>query len=490
MHIIDLFEKRERAIYQLFLLLRSKEKEITIRDASQCLELSRSTLLRYIETFTEEAVANGLGFTFQISNEDIQMEREAGLSLQDFIAYLCRSSIKYQILLYLFEKNEFSIPKLSQELLISEATLNRQLASLNKMLQSFEISIRSGRLKGSELQIRYFYYQLFWQTSSNVHWQADRIFRQQKKYVPIFERFYQSPFNPRQSNQMALWLMIVYKRMRLKDLDFQDCYRLIAPYKQHKFYLHLRNLFLTLSQQFSASFQEGDTMSVFAFLFSQGILEAHQLEQLLGFGGPIMEATTWGFKQIKIFLQTDLPVEEGALYHLNQVFSHLYFFTSHIENDLKTLNEYDHRLQEVAQTILTRVNKEIYGRNKDTYLLHHTVSLLELFTYVMQVEPTIVQIGFSSSYPSVISYPILQTLQEELEANRSITIEYFDETKTYDLIISYDYPLESENIFYLYGSPSPQDLQQLKKMISVLHKEKLEQSTRLIEKSYFLIDRR
>lgn len=490
MHIIDLFEKRERAIYQLFLFLRSKEKESSIREASQFLDLSRSTLLRYVDSFTEEATADGLGLTFLISNEDIKVKRNAGLSIQDLLSYLCRSSLKYQILLYLFEKNEFSIPGLSQELLISEATLNRQLASLNKMIQSFEISIRNGRLKGSELQIRYFYYQLFWQTFSNAHLQADRIFREQTRYVPIFERFYQSPFNPRQSHQMALWLMIVYKRMRLKDLDFQACYRLIAPYKEHKFYLHLRNLFLTLSQQFSASFQEGDTMSVFAFLFSQGILEAHQLEQLLGFGGPIMEATTWGFKQIKLFLQTDIPVAEGELYHLNQVFSHLYFFTSYIENELKVLDEYDCRLQEVAQTILEKVNKDIYGRKKGGYLLHHTLSLLELFTYVMQVEPTHVQIGFASSYPSVISYPILQILQEELEANRSIIIEYFEEEKTYDLVISYDYPLEAKQIFYLYGRPSPQDLQQLKKIISILHKEKLEQSKRLIEKSYFFIERR
>ena len=108
----------------------------------------------------------------------------------------------------------------------------------------------------------------------------------------------------------------------------------------------------------------------------------------------------------------------------------------------------------------------------------------------MQVEPTHVQIGFASSYPSVISYPILQILQEELEANRSIIIEYFEEEKTYDLVISYDYPLEAKQIFYLYGRPSPQDLQQLKKIISILHKEKLEQSKRLIEKSYFFIERR
>ena len=137
MHIIDLFEKRERAIYQLFLFLRSKEKESSIREASQFLDLSRSTLLRYVDSFTEEATADGLGLTFLISNEDIKVKRNAGLSIQDLLSYLCRSSLKYQILLYLFEKNEFSIPGLSQELLISEATLNRQLASLNKMIHLF-----------------------------------------------------------------------------------------------------------------------------------------------------------------------------------------------------------------------------------------------------------------------------------------------------------------------------------------------------------------
>lgn len=490
LYISELFEKRERSIYQLFLLLRIHDGIVSIKEACHVLDISKSTLLRYIETFCEEASSDKIGLQIRLHNEELHLQRDANLSRQELLYYLCQSSLKFQILLYLFEKNEFSIPSLSQELLISEATLNRQLSSLNKLLKGFEISIRSGKWKGSELQIRYFYFQLFWLTFPVASLEQDRVFKEQLRYLPIFERFYHSKLNPRQSHQMALWLMIVYKRMRLKDLDFQACYRLIAPYKDHKFYRNLRNLFLTLSQQFSASFQEGDTMSVFAFLFSQGILEAHQLEQLLGFGGPIMEATTWGFKQLKLSLKTELPVEESELYHLNQVFSHLYFFTCSLESELGDIDVYDKRLQLAARNIVETVYRDIYGRKNAICLDSHCLSLLELFSYLMQVEPTIVQVGLASSYPAIVTYPILHMLQQELESNRSIVIEPLQENKVYDFIICHDYLLEGETVYQLYGRPSSHDLQQLKQIISHLRKEKIEQAKRLVERSYFLIERR
>ena len=161
-HILDLLEKRERAIYQLFLLLRKSVAPIGIKEVAQELHLSKSTLLRYIESFSEEVEQFGL--FFQIKEEEIVLQREANLSSQDLFAYLFRTSIKYQILLYFFDKNECSIPMLAQDLLLSEATLNRHLSTLNKVLKEFQVSIRNGRLRGSELQIRYFYYQLFWLT--------------------------------------------------------------------------------------------------------------------------------------------------------------------------------------------------------------------------------------------------------------------------------------------------------------------------------------
>ncbi len=55
-------------------------------------------------------------------------EEKASLSLHRILAYLCQTSTKYQIIVYLSDKEEVSIQQLAQELLISEATLNRHLA--------------------------------------------------------------------------------------------------------------------------------------------------------------------------------------------------------------------------------------------------------------------------------------------------------------------------------------------------------------------------
>lgn len=487
MHILDLLEKRERAIYQLFLLLRKSVAPIGIKEVAQELHLSKSTLLRYIESFSEEVEQFGL--FFQIKEEEIVLQREANLSSQDLFAYLFRTSIKYQILLYFFDKNECSIPMLAQDLLLSEATLNRQLSSLNQVLREFQVIIRNGRLRGSELQIRYFYYQLFWLTRPFKELEQDRVFIEQLGHLPIFERFYQSQFNPRQAHQFALWLMIVQKRMRLKDLDFQAVYQLMAPYEQHKFYRHLRQLFLTLRQQASVSFQEGDTMSVFAFLFSQGIVAAHQLEQVLGFGGPIMEATSWAFQRVKLLLQTDLTVEEGELYHLNQVFSQFYFFTSCIDSGFDELDGYAPSMQEAASSILQHVSEEIFGRSQCPATCH-LLSLTQLFSYFMQVEPTMVQIGWASSYPSVISSPILQILRQSLERNRSIQIEPVQSNQSYDLVICHDYPWQNGPFYHIYGLPTAQELEDVKNLIQTIHQRKLEQSIRLVERKHFLIERR
>ncbi|HFI0393909.1 TPA: helix-turn-helix domain-containing protein [Streptococcus suis] len=489
MHILDLLEKRERAIYQLFLLLRKSVTALGIKEAAQELHLSKSTLLRYIESFSEEVAEEPFGLVFQIREEEILLHRGATLSIQDLFAYLCRTSVKYQILLYFFDKNECSIPMLAQDLLLSEATLNRHLSSINQFLKEFQVTIRSGRLRGSELQIRYLYYHLFWLTRPLKELEKDRVFVEQLGHLPIFERFYQSPFNPRQAHQLALWLMIVQKRMRLKDLDFQAVYQLMAPYEQHKFYRQLRQLFLTLSQQSSASFQEGDTMSVFAFLFSQGILAAHQLEQVLGFGGPIMAATSWAFQQVKVLLQTDLAVEEGELYHLNQVFSQLYFFTSCIESGFDELGSYEVSVQMAASSILRHVSSEIFGR-KEEVAVCHLRSLSQLFSYFMQVEPAMVQIGWASSYPSVISSPILQVLRQSLERNRSIQIEPVQPDQSYDLVICHDYPWEKSPFFQVYAMPTVQELKDLKSLIQTIHQRKLEQAKRLVERTHFRIERR
>lgn len=344
-------------------------------------------------------------------------------------------------------------------------------------------------MRGSELQIRYFYYQLYWQTLPVSACSRDRIYQEQVRNLPIFARFYQSHFNPRQAHQLALWLMIVHKRMRLKDLDFQSCYQLMKPYQQHKFYLQLRQLLLTVHQNLSFSFQEGDIQAVFAFVASQGILEAYQTEQLIGFGGPIMEATSWVYQQVKEILPINLVMAEGELYHLNQLFSHLYFFTAYLSDGIRgTLLEEDDRYQ-IASDMVQTVYRSIYQR-QGSPALAHCQSLMNLFSYLLQVQPCQVQVALASSYSSVLSHPLFQYLQERLATRPWIVFEPFQADKTYDLIICHDYPMEGEGLYQLYGSVCKQDIVRLKDLLDLLHQGKKEKADWLHARSSFVPDRR
>ncbi|WP_334116266.1 helix-turn-helix domain-containing protein [Streptococcus parasuis] len=271
MQIDSLLEKRERAIYQLLLFVENRKGAPLLKDVCLHLDLTKSTLLRYIDSFNEESHAAELGLLFHLEEEKVSLQKDARLSQQQILSYLFQPSIKYQIIVFLLDKEDVSLQTLSQELLISEATLNRHLASLNQLLAEFGIAIKSGRLKGSELQIRYFLHQVLLLTTVSSKYQEEFARRHLDALLPLFERFYQSKLNPKQAYRLLLWLMISQQRSKLQQLDYRALYSLMRPYQDHKFYRQLRKMYLTVGQQQSASFQEGDIMALFAFLFSHFI---------------------------------------------------------------------------------------------------------------------------------------------------------------------------------------------------------------------------
>ena len=144
MQIDSLLEKRERAIYQLLLFVENRKDAPLLKDVCRHLDLTKSTLLRYIDSFNEESHATELGLLFHLEEEKVSLQKDARLSQQRILSYLFQPSIKYQIIVFLLDKEDVSLQTLSQELLISEATLNRHLASLNQLLAEFGIIIPPG----------------------------------------------------------------------------------------------------------------------------------------------------------------------------------------------------------------------------------------------------------------------------------------------------------------------------------------------------------
>lgn len=492
MKIEDLFAKRERVIYRLYQELRESRLAFSLKEMSQKLHLSRATLIRYIETFNEDALQQGLGLFFQIEDESIYFQKEASLLHTEWVAYLSQFSMKYQILLYLFEKEEFTIQALSQYLVMSEASLNRQLATLNQLLQDFHISIRNGRLKGSELQIRYFYYQLFLQTTTVTALNKKAIFRQASHYLVLFERFIEGTFNAYQSFQLSLWIGITQKRMRVLDADFADVIQLMTPYIGQKWYQELRDFSLTLYQYQPTTVREGEVMSLFAFLISQSIVPPQKVEQILAFGGPIREATTWCYQTIREKVGHPLPIQEDILYFLNQLLANLYFFNGTLQSSHPIISYAKRDAQTLLSAVLEQFYQPAFSRLVFTLEEEEVCLLASLFDYLGQVQPAVVRIGFLSYQSPILADPMLFHLQRAFERKHTVVVESFSESVEYDLIIT-DMPLpeeESSRYYFFHSLLSESDKVALTELIAHLQLEKERGAHRILEATSFPMERR
>lgn len=470
MKIERLFDKRERVVFRLIRCLQDAGHALPLKDLCAKLDISRATLIRYIETLGEEAEQAGVGIFLLLNDEQVSFQRSANLSSSQYFRFLARSSLKYQILSYIFDKEEFTLQKLSQELLISEASLSRHLASLNDLLEEFDLVIRKGKIKGSELQIRYFYYQLFWHTGGSYF----TDFAQEKVHhastVAVFERFYEGTFNRRQENKLLLWLIIAQRRRRLPQLDFSDLYQKMQPYQHHKFYQRLRQLCFTLFDQMAGSHKEGEVMCLFVFLFFMFILEPPHVEQMLAFGGPTKEGINLGLSYLRGVANQEFVLNEEALYQINQLFGQAYFLRGRLllgRGDLFVFSipqDFNDQAEEVYDYLIGTV----YGhpvREKDDLKRYICQELTKLFHYVTQKVPRRLVIGLRLAEDRITSQLILATLRQELEQNRYISVEEWQADRRYDLLVA-DHQLETElPVYLLHRRLSRGDVLALKQLI-------------------------
>ncbi|QFR24421.1 helix-turn-helix domain-containing protein [Schleiferilactobacillus harbinensis] len=136
-------------------------------------------------------------------------------TLDDVTNMLIRDSSAYQILIYIFWHNEFTMTALQRALLMSSSTLFRHVTRLNEYLAEFHLVIRNNRLQGREFDIRHFYYQLF----SVVNGHDARLTNANNPQIEEFIHDFQEevtgrlPQNTRQS--IRIYLHVVLQRVSL-----------------------------------------------------------------------------------------------------------------------------------------------------------------------------------------------------------------------------------------------------------------------------------
>lgn len=160
----DFLDSTDRAIYLLAQKLYLADQPVEKARLATSLQISGSTLNRYLKRLAALLNPALKKQQVQIINQELVarllFNGQATLD-QILLNALVRDSVSYQIMMCFYDHGDQTMIHLGASLNLSESSLYRHLRRLNQLLAEFEIQIHNGQLTGTELQIRYFYYRLF-----------------------------------------------------------------------------------------------------------------------------------------------------------------------------------------------------------------------------------------------------------------------------------------------------------------------------------------
>lgn len=470
MELMALMEKSEAGIYRLVNFLRQLPEKTSLKEIVTETGLSRSTLLKYIESFNELSSHEKLGLSLSFDGEDCWLICPYDFEWARLVKTLLIPAIKFQILQELYHHRSFSIQELSQKLLISEATLNRNLASLNDLLAEFTLSITAGRLRGPEHQIRYFYWQLFQQTLTAVEKSQFCSREKIQKEIEILQHFSKGNFNPNKTEDLALWLGISQQRWRNSTQDMAESFECMKPYADNVFYLRLEKVWMRSLSRYALEFDDIEVFCLFAFLVSMNILPPESMAFILGFGGPISDQLTSAIQVLRKEVDFGEVLPEEAVYLLGQVICRSYFF----RGTILTMSKSNHRKQNLLQPFLgdlrsISTEQILLNVNKLGDLEEQLQEELRVLTaYLVQPEHESIEIGLQVRGTELHQQMVISILEWHFANNRLIRFSTDQLKKTYDVLITNvtSHQIKAEHVYRFVDDLSLQDIAQIEELIN------------------------
>ena len=473
MYLGDLMEKAESGQF-LVLSFLLQYSQTTVKKAMEETGFSKATLTKYISLINENALERGLELTIHLEDENLRLSIGAATKGREIRSLFLENAIKYQILVYLLYHQQFLAHQLAQELMISEATLGRHLASLNQILSEFDLFIQNGRWRGPEHQIRYFYFCLFRKIWSSQKWESHMQKAERKQDIATLEEICGARLSSGQKLDLVLWTHISQQRLRANACQFQVIEEKMRGYFDNIFYLRLLGKASSFfgGQHIPLGTEDGEMMIFFSFLLSHRILPLHTMEYILGFGGELVALLTQMIQKMKKEELLGDYTEDHVTYELSQLCGQVYLYKGYILQDrykyqIEHRHPYllmEHDFRDLAQVIFTSLPAFQQGTDLDKKILWEWLQLIE---YMAENGGQHLRIGLDLTAGFLVFSRMSALLKRYLEYNRFITIEAFDSSSHYDLLITNN-PIskkEQTPIYYLKNDLDMEDLVAIRQML-------------------------
>lgn len=400
----------------------------------------------------------GLSVSFNRKEDRIYLKKNNTTNLDRLYYHLLSESPEYQLLVYLYYHPEYSVAKLATHLAMGEAAVYRHISKLNKLISDFEISIKRGQITGSELQICYFFYRLFWNALPLEELNERAKDQNTWQFINYLEKRLKQRFNDTAKLKLYLWIQILKTRVNAHDENTQVTDPILSYFLKNQIedplYLTIREGYFLSMSHFAIFGSDYKTVYLYFFISSVFILDSNNpfFAETAGywptFNGKIAQLNDIVVKKVKetyhltIEMVDELFIVEWK-YILTQIHSLIFYFKGSVSffddqilyERLLTGNIYTPDLSLVSEII----NEIEHARKKmlipaDRQLLSRIY--LFFINEMRRFSRKIISIGVSYHRDYLQNQLITQTIKLEFEARYPLICEVAQPGTHYDLLIA------------------------------------------------------
>ncbi|WP_165005687.1 MULTISPECIES: helix-turn-helix domain-containing protein [unclassified Enterococcus] len=485
MKIEELLEKKEQLQFVILRTLVMEGGTLPIPELRDRSGLSKSAFDQYLEDI--ESIGSRMKQTVAVRRNEYQAVLELGddISLDQVLLFLLQESVKFNLLIFLLEHQQASIIRLATAFNLSESSVFRKIKELNQLLKEFGLQIKNGQLHGEELQIRYFYYELFQFIPEE---QRPLYLQETPEKRPLFlglERALETVFSSISMSRLSCWLGITKKRLLCEKSTFASLKDKKMLYQTDRLYQTIDPVLVMYLSRTAAQLNVYETLMFYSFFVSFSIMDEETFYQYdltrskklptAVLDTYIRETMLWHYRPRRLKIEE----EKAVGYQLAQIDNEWYFFYGKVErydrgNLLRkqkqmlgrSLSRLLDQLKETARRQLP--SKATDERSFNELMLRYASVLMMIDFYI--AKPVV--IGIDLNTLPIYRVAFQQFLIGELKGISGIELENYEEGKDYDLVITLNPRNQHVNTYYLSEFASSYDIARLKKRIEAYKKEK------------------
>ncbi|MGO4347654.1 helix-turn-helix domain-containing protein [Paenibacillus sp. MCAF9] len=253
-------DKEYKLASQLLTLLDTEQRWFTLAEVEKSLGISDKTIRKMVEEISKQLPPN---ITIEVTRgKGVFLRRDGrGKTISEVVSFMLRQTTFYRLMNLLFTTDgRFSVEELAGEMFMSTSSLKKLIVYLNNNdLKPYKLHITysSPKIKGNEMNIRYFYWKLYCDAYDFTGWPFENIdFAYINELITNIENEKNIVYFINSKRKLSFFLAIVVDRVTRGKCVKVDEVR--YPWEKGMFYLPVKALAKSLEEQLSIEFPESE----------------------------------------------------------------------------------------------------------------------------------------------------------------------------------------------------------------------------------------